>query len=82
MRLTETAWKKLQDRWTIVQAMTQKWLWKLDSSLPSRLGQLGDWLFRAELILDEEADRKEHEQEMADQLSDILLGHKVSDGDV
>ena len=26
----------------------QHWQWKLDSSLPGRLGEIGDWLYRAE----------------------------------
>jgi nesprin-1 len=38
----------VQQRWTYTSNRTRVWLWKLDSSLPGRVGQIGDWLYRAE----------------------------------
>jgi hypothetical protein len=38
----------IQQRWTYTSDRTRVWLWKLDSSLPGRVGQIGDWLYRAE----------------------------------
>jgi len=30
------------------------WQWKLDSNLPGRLGQIGDWLYRSEELVNSE----------------------------
>ena len=38
----------IQQRWTYTTSRTRVWLWKLDSSLPGAVGQIGDWLYRAE----------------------------------
>jgi len=38
----------IQQQWTYTTSRTRVWLWKLDSSLPGAVGQIGDWLYRAE----------------------------------
>ena len=52
--ITEDNWTYIQQRWKYVSAQTRMWQWKLDSNLPGRLGQIGDWLNRAEEMLDNE----------------------------
>ncbi len=58
----------------------QVWQWKLDSSLPGRLGQIGDWLHRAEQLLDQPLTYTDLHQENADMLHKRLEHHKVHAG--
>ena len=46
--ITEDRWQTLKQKWTYVTHQTRLWQWKLDSSLPGRVGEIGDWLYRAE----------------------------------
>ena len=56
---------------------TRLWLWKLDASLPGKLGKFGDWLNQAEEMLEQEEELLENPEEMAAQLGNILQEHKV-----
>lgn len=56
---------------------TRLWLWKLDSSLPGKLGKFGDWLNQAEEILEQEEEILENPEEMAALLGKFLQDHKV-----
>ena len=53
------------------------WQWKLDSALPSRLGQLGDWLYRAEEIVDAEINYAEKPEDTAKHIQSRVDEHKV-----
>lgn len=50
--VTEDQWGALKQNWTYVSQRTRLWHWKLDSALPGRLGQIGDWLYRSEETLE------------------------------
>ncbi|XP_022255070.1 nesprin-1-like [Limulus polyphemus] len=41
-------WPVLDQRWKQLETNMARWRWKLDCSLPGRLGQLGEWLNQAE----------------------------------
>ena len=47
-KVTVEKFVTMQHRWTYTTSRTRVWLWKLDNSLPGRVGQIGDWLYRAE----------------------------------
>ena len=49
--VTVEKWTCLQQRWNHTTARTRVWLWKLDNSLPGRVGRIGDWLYRSEELL-------------------------------
>lgn len=55
----------------------QVWHWKLDSNLPGRLGQIGDWLYRAEELVDSELKYPEAPEEKANMLRAKVDEHKV-----
>ena len=54
------------------------WLWKLDSNLPGDLGQIGEWLNRAEELVDEEMRYTEKHEETANIIADKLVQFRVS----
>jgi len=68
----------LEEAWKKVVRQTRLWLWKLDASLPGKLGKFGDWLNQAEEILEQEEEMLENPEDMAAQLGTILQEHKVS----
>ena len=76
--LSEDKWTYLQHRWSYVTSQVHVWQWKLDSNLPGRLGQIGDWLYRAEELLNFEAKPSDHHEESADQIRAKINEHKVS----
>ncbi|KAL5008450.1 hypothetical protein ScPMuIL_014031 [Solemya velum] len=76
VKLTADQWLHLDKRWKSIYAKTRKWLWKLDTSLPGRLGKFGDWLFNAEEILAEELQMFESHEEMAAQIGNFLHKHR------
>jgi len=61
-----------------MQQKTRVWQWKLDSNLPDRLGHLGDWLYRAEEMLEGDIGYTEKHEETADNIHRKLEEHKVS----
>lgn len=77
VKLTQDQWLHLDERWKSIYAKTRKWLWKLDTSLPGRLGKFGDWLFNAEELLAEELEMLESHEEMAVQIGNFLQRHRV-----
>ena len=77
LTITEDKWTYFTQRWNYVTARTRVWQWKLDSSLPGRLGQIGDWLYRAEEMLDAELKCAEQHEDTANLLSARLDEHKV-----
>lgn|SRR6218665_1480844 len=54
LALTHENWTSLINRWSRMTSRTRVWRWKLDSNLPGRLGHIGDWLYRAEELLENE----------------------------
>ena len=77
LKITPDQFKPLEDEWKKVSRQTRLWLWKLDASLPGKLGKFGDWLNQAEEILEQEEEILENPEEMAAQLGNILEEHKV-----
>ena len=77
LKITPEQFKPLEDEWKKVSRQTRLWLWKLDASLPGKLGKFGDWLNQAEEILAQEEEILENPEEMAAQLTNILAEHKV-----
>ena len=78
VRITPEQFAPLEEVWKKVSRRTKLWLWKLDASLPGKLGKFGDWLNQAEDILEQEEELLENPEEMAAQLGTILQEHKVS----
>ena len=76
-KISAEQFKPLEEAWKKVVRNTRLWLWKLDSSLPGRLGKFGDWLNQAEEMLEQEEEMLENPEEMATQLGNILQEHKV-----
>lgn len=70
-------WQELEPKWRDIARRTRMWLWKLDASLPGRLGKFGDWLNQAEEMLEIEPENQEDHIEMADQLLKLLNEHKA-----
>lgn len=54
LTLTQEKWTVVRQRWTLVTQQTRIWQWKLDSNLPGQLGYIGDWLYRAEEMVESE----------------------------
>lgn len=78
VKITAEQFAPLEEVWKRVVRQTRLWLWKLDASLPGKLGKFGDWLNQAEEILEQEEELLENPEEMAAQLGNILQEHKVS----
>ncbi|CAC5404544.1 SYNE1 [Mytilus coruscus] len=74
--ITPKMWQELEPKWRDIARRTRMWLWKLDASLPGRLGKFGDCLNQAEEILEIEPENQEDHIEMADQLLKLLNEHK------
>ena len=70
-------WQELEPRWRDVARQTRMWLWKLDASLPGRLGKFGDWLNQAEEMLEIEPEQNDDFAEMAEHILKLLNEHKV-----
>ena len=76
--ITEQRWQTLQQKWSYVSAQTRVWQWKLDNSLPGRLGQIGDWLYRAEDRLNKPHAVDDDAQRCVNMLITQIDDHKVS----
>ncbi|KAH3846241.1 hypothetical protein DPMN_088540, partial [Dreissena polymorpha] len=77
VKFTPETFKPLEETWKKVARQTRLWLWKLDASLPGKLGKFGDWLNQAEEILELEEEFLENPNEMAMQLGKILQDHRT-----
>ncbi|KAK3930234.1 Nesprin-1 [Frankliniella fusca] len=49
------AWQRVEDLWDTLEKQVQQWLWLLDSRLPPPLGEVGQWLAKAERLLTSDA---------------------------
>ena len=76
--ISADVWHHLRKRWTSTEQQTRVWLWKLDSNLPDRLGHLGDWLYRAEELLDGNIAYTDRHEDMANNIQRKLEEHRVS----
>lgn len=76
-RLTEQNWKDLDTNWKQVARKTRLWLWKLDTSLPGRLGKFGDWVNRAEELLESEIPVLDDPEDTADNIAKLTHEHRV-----
>ena len=77
VKVTPKMWAELEPKWKDIARRTRMWLWKLDASLPGRLGKFGDWLNQAEEMLEIEPEQREDLMEMAEQIVKLLNDHKV-----
>ena len=77
LTLTEDKWTYLQQRWDYVSQQTKLWLWKLDSGLPGRMGQIAQWLHRGEVLIETIADINEKDEDVLRIVCDALQEHKV-----
>lgn len=52
--VTMEKWTVVKQKWMHINQQTRIWQWKLDSNLPGQLGHIGDWLYRAEEMVESE----------------------------
>ena len=76
--ITEDKWTMLNQRWSYVTQRTRVWQWKLDSNLPGRLGHIGDWLYRAEEMVESEIPYVDRHEDTAANINTKLDELKVS----
>lgn len=76
-KLSMADWQKLDTKWREAEDLTQRWLLKLDLSLPGRLGQFGQWLYNAERLLEKREQQVDEAEEMAVQMTNLIGEHKV-----
>ncbi|XP_067130355.1 LOW QUALITY PROTEIN: muscle-specific protein 300 kDa-like [Centruroides vittatus] len=69
-------WSLLQHKWQRVNNDLLRWRWKLDSSLPGKLGQIGEWLNQAEQYLSKDMLPAGKEEDMPQIVSMKLEEHK------
>jgi nesprin-1 len=63
--LTQEQWTVVRKRWTSVTQKTRIWQWKLYSNMPGHLGYIGDWLYRAEEMVESEIPYVEKHEDTA-----------------
>ncbi|KAL8590280.1 hypothetical protein ACOMHN_006396 [Nucella lapillus] len=76
LKLTAQDWEALDSRWKEVEDETRRWLLKLDSHLPGKLGQFGQWLYEAEMKLTMERDLLASSEDSLPQMAETLRQHK------
>ena len=77
LTLTNDKWSTLQQRWHYVTTKTKIWLWRLDKCLPGRLGDVGDWLYKAEDVVETPMQPQERHEDTAEELKKTLVRHRV-----
>lgn len=56
---------------------TRMWLWKLDASLPGKLGKFGDWLNQGEELMEQLPDLEKDHASLAEDYAKLCEEHKV-----
>ena len=79
VKLTMEDWEKLNTRWKEVDDQVRRWQLKLDTNLPGKLGNFGQWLYDAEALLQKESDLLAKPDENLQQIADTLHQHKVGE---
>ncbi|GFG37468.1 hypothetical protein Cfor_07190, partial [Coptotermes formosanus] len=75
--ITVESWREIERLWTKLEAQLHHWLWLLDSGLPGDLGQVGEWLGRAEALIGSDDIPTVMNEETASIISRKLEEHKV-----
>ncbi|PSN50191.1 Nesprin-1 [Blattella germanica] len=75
--ITVESWHEIERLWIKLEAQLRHWLWLLDSRLPGDLGQVGDWLGRAENLIASDDIPSAMNEETASIISRKLEEHKV-----
>ncbi|XP_035824390.1 nesprin-1 [Aplysia californica] len=76
LKITRGDWEKLDIRWQEVDEQVHLWLLKLDSSLPGKLGKLGEWLYHAEKLLRKKEEGMENPDDMAALYAELAREHR------
>jgi hypothetical protein len=77
IKITEPMWNELNTKWCNVARRTRMWLWKLDASLPGKLGKFGDWLNQGEEVLEQQPENATDRLDLAQQLAKLLQESSV-----
>lgn len=72
LKITEPMWTELNTKWRSAARRTRMWLWKLDASLPGKLGKFGDWLNQGEEILEQQPEDVQDRHDLAQKLAKLL----------
>ncbi|XP_068085330.1 muscle-specific protein 300 kDa [Anabrus simplex] len=75
--ITLESWREIDGLWTKLEAQLRHWLWLLDSRLPGALGEVGEWLGRAEALIVSDDIPTAMNEETASIISRKLEEHKV-----
>nr|CAD7429519.1 unnamed protein product [Timema monikensis] len=75
--ITADSWREIDSLWNKLEAQLRYWLWLLDASLPGDLGQVGEWLGRAEALILSDDIPSAMNEETATIISRKLEEHKV-----
>lgn len=78
LKVSESSWTELQQKWTKVTDLTRLWQRKLDSNLPGQLGEIGKWIHLVELLLEAEIVYGKTPEEAVQNISERLVQLKVS----
>ncbi|KAK3089398.1 hypothetical protein FSP39_003323 [Pinctada imbricata] len=77
LKINDEMWKDLDTKWKHAARRTRMWLWKLDASLPGRLGKFGDWLNQGEEVLAQEPEPPETHDHLAQEYARLCQESKV-----
>lgn len=77
LKITEPMWNELNEKWRDISRRTRMWLWKLDASLPGKLGKFGDWLNQGEEVLEQQPEDAQDRLELAQEFAKLLQESKV-----
>lgn len=78
LKVSESSWTELQQKWTKLTELTRLWHRKLDSNLPGRLGEIGKWIHLVELLLEAEIVYGNTPEEAVQNISERLVQLRVS----
>lgn len=76
LRISGPEWEKLDSSWQEVDELTRLWLQKLDSSLPGKLGKLGQWLYKAEKLLKKQEEVTDEANKMVVLYAELAQEHR------
>lgn len=75
--ITSDSWREMQRLWFILEDHLRHWEWLLDSKLPGLLGEVGEWLGRAENLINSDDIPQIMNEETASIISRKLEEHKL-----
>lgn len=72
LKITEPMWIDLNTKWHTAARRTRMWLWKLDVSLPGKLGKFRNWLSHGEEVLEQQPVDIKDKHDLAKKLAKLL----------